>query len=1479
MNTHDDHPDWKVRRHGPSMASGHGLPAHPRRGVLLLVVLSMLTLFMMLGTAYLVVATRAKETSRAFSRLALESESRRIQPADMLDRVMMTVVAGGTNVVLRWPGDTFVSGSGAYPASPVGSGTVFPFESLLADKYGVGRMSIKLWDNGFSSTVQVATTITGTAHPAVLQTNSNTTATVGLVANVPLLEIPDFRTFDPTLGGASSPSTPDQNAWQDLPGRVITLFGAGRAATSHRIVKAAYSGQAPDKSSKYRLFVENISRAKPFVLPLDTSVPLGAVINGREFLGDPAVQTDLHEPWDGFDDRNPFLARVEPQSDANSANPSVAASAVLKPSFVTVASGTTAQTALDPNGTWLPSQLAAYGVSPVADNDNDGTNDGFFLDFGLPRTTDADSNTLRLDASVLVVDLDGRFNVNAHGSLMELTYSGSHQYWPNPPNNATPTQLQRMGTPKEAIPMGMGYGPAEINARALFDLAGAKNGNGYGSGKKRMETNENPAVQILTGIDWTLLADSTKQVGGVRHGNSGSRFSSGAATPRLPNCEGRYGQPPTGATLPKNSPTFSTSAQIADSTNVANYPYARSGQPFIDDPISQVNDRRVDAATIRGSPKTCYGIPPLWWNGDPAFDWQPDPAGQKPAYRGIYNSPPDLHGRMKFTTGTANVKANDATKSVVPGLVYTKAEWVARDDSGNPVQVNVETTDDPYEIPLSARGPRNGWLSNTSTNTGTSLTTTANPFTSGELEKLLRPYDLDASGLPSRLEAMLGSLAEESRLRMTTASWDTTAVTGEAGRRLAGWFAAVANGALVGGTNGTLLTQVLGGEAARGERFDLNRALSGIQPDGYKANDTYYWQRQAWCKDLFVLLVALDPTADEAMRERYAQWVVNACDFRDADSTMTPFECDLEPEDGWDADGDAVSIENGANRSLVWGSERPEIVISEVSAWEDDQNQAELYVMLHRPWNALAYAIDDNSIAAEPCDVKLDATANGKPTNRIELAKKSENAAVDTTDGSVKPVWRLRIVDDASGQTTYARFDVAATANGLGANEVAVQTLTPATTPKMATDSWLMLQGTNTQGNTITATGTATLKDFKVPGMPGQIGTNRDATIYLERLTDPTATVTNAIWQADPETTHPKDLKAPLYRVVDKVKVTVVNRSTGGGLIPPPPQQKSSRVATGPTAFWRNQPGDFTPGAGNSLTFAPLDPVGSGTNAPAWFHWPNRPFISAAELVFVPGDRIHHKGPWQLLENYTRLDATTNHLPTMLLFDAVHVPTRFAGIHTTVPSAQSGNLWTHAGISNTTTPVNQISAYREPARVNLNTVTADDVWDAVVAGPLVTKANGNQAAFPAPVRKRALAQGQQASEVADFVSGQPARSMAQLLALDKSPALDPALPATQANRPKPVTDDYKNQEPGLKDAVDLNPVHGLYTATRLANTATTRSHLFGVWITLREMVEGDPDSVRTHRAFYIVDRSIPVAFEPGKPHNVRDAVVLRRIIE
>ena len=41
----------------------------------------------------------------------------------------------------------------------------------------------------------------------------------------------------------------------------------------------------------------------------------------------------------------------------------------------------------------------------------------------------------------------------------------------------------------------------------------------------------------------------------------------------------------------------------------------------------------------------------------------------------------------------------------------------------------------------------------------------------------------------------------------------------------------------------------------------------------------------------------------------------------------------------------------------------------------------------------------------------------------------------------------------------------------------------------------------------------------------------------------------------------------------------------------------------------------------------------------------------------------------------------------------------------------------------------------------------------------------------------------------------------------------------------------------------------------------------------------DTGEVERHRSFYIIDRSIPVAFEPGENHNVEDTILLKRFIE
>ena len=77
---------------------------------------------------------------------------------------------------------------------------------------------------------------------------------------------------------------------------------------------------------------------------------------------------------------------------------------------------------------------------------------------------------------------------------------------------------------------------------------------------------------------------------------------------------------------------------------------------------------------------------------------------------------------------------------------------------------------------------------------------------------------------------------------------------------------------------------------------------------------------------------------------------------------------------------------------------------------------------------------------------------------------------------------------------------------------------------------------------------------------------------------------------------------------------------------------------------------------------------------------------------------------------------------------------------------------------------------------------------------------------------------------------------------------------------------------------------------KLAAVATTRSSTFAIWITvgyfevdelgrLGQEVDSDIGEQERNRAFFIIDRSIPVAFEPGTNHNVDDIVLTRSYID
>jgi hypothetical protein len=1327
-----------------------------RRGVLLLVVLSMLTLFLMLGTAYLVTASRARLAARAYSRLTFGGDDARVPHARVADMVLLKILRGGTT-------------------PPVGpAGTTVGFESLLADKYG---------DNTLSANVQVTTPIAGGTVPPVLTVSATLTS------------------------GSAHPT--------DLNGRLLTLAIAGRPASSHRILRARLQGGGSNTNtsgSEFTLSVDVPWRPGPWT----GGISGRAVINGREFAGGPSANpltNPANEGWDGFDDHNPFLARVSPGA-------TIASSSVSRISYFPTLQGPGLTSALNGLTNLIPDG---------ADNDNDGVPDGLFLDFGIPPTSDVYGNEVDIRASVLVVDLDGRFNVNAHDGLGRVVYTGTN-FAPVAPavigSNTNWTTAVMTGS----SPMGSGYGTCEIDGGKMFlnspPNATLVQGNSFA-------TSEHPTLLTLSGGPAARLCGDRSQSG---------RFGS-SLTPQLGVLWGRYGW---GNVVNSGWTVFARGTRISD----ANFRFALPGERHIDDRVSQINDRRANSMA---DDRTNYGVPPVWWTGASNYNWAVSGTlngAIQPLPRGIYNSPPDLHGRMKTLTFSGT--------GIVPSLAFAQPEWSSSTDAR-------ESKDDPYELRLDTRIGFGGWLhapmtSGTLPSTIASGTLQHNPFTAAELDPILRPYDVDANRLPPRLAAMLGSAAEESRLKVTTDSWDTTAITGSAAVALfgtgtsPGWLRGL-SGDLYGVSPNGAVTGAVGGEVSRGEKFDLNRSLvaSGPANAGYSPTSEYVVQRQAYFKDLYTLLVGLQPAADRAA---LAQWAANVVEFRDADSRVMPFEYDINPRNGWSVNGD-VRDDEGPERSVVWGAERPEILIREVFAWRNSvSGSGGLAIALHRPWNAKAYATGStNLIDAEPCDYALDTLAaggSGSPRNEIDLGKKAHggvltpgtNALYNTVSGTTYPIWRLRLV--AGGSSSYVRLD----SSTAGVNEfvIAPAIANGSGKPKMLPDSNLSLVSGNvidvSDGNTSgVATLAVTPPSVTIDGMR-IAGTATSGTVYLERLSDPSGTATTAIWDQDPLAARDTTTVPLRYLVVDQMEISVTDAS-----LPSTPATSRTRTATNPaTAFWAtHEPGSLgTLARSGTLTFPSAM---TGTNA-AWLPWPNRPFASAAELMLVPqGNAV------EILQNYRRLTPSESGgvglgrgapVPLELLFDATRVPTRFAGIHTTTGTAAAGDLSAHGIYSGTsqspaaTVTANQLSSWREPGRVNLNTVVADDVWNAVVAGPLTSGTTRQGANL-------------------DTV---PAETMAAVLALQGG------------NAGVPVTD-----PDAAVPGAGRNPLQQLYTATRLANTTTPRSNLFAVWITLRESVAGDPDSVRYRRAFYIVDRSIPVGFESGRDHNVWDCVRVRRIIE
>jgi hypothetical protein len=1520
-----------------------------RRGVLLLIVLSLLTLFMMLGATYLVIATRAKATARAFANVVAGAQSTpSVQTGHaFLDEAFLRIVRG--------------TASGR-------SGVISNADTLLGDKYGLP----------LTGTTAVGTIVAGsTSGTAVIATTAKVVGT-------------------------------GTEAAEALSGRVLTFTTPGLTNASVRILRAEPDG------SNVRLYLpggptlSGASLSQPAITSSANVVGTGTthfVINGREFA---SGTSGPNEPWDGFDERNDFLA-----------NP---ISPVTRPSFVSSGS------------------LGTSGARLAVDNDGDGTLDSAWLDIGLPPLVNAAGETLYPRAAILITDLDGRLNVNAHGSRSEFDnsatlYSGTFATGVNALTNVTSATTSLSGSNRlPSYPRGLGVGPAEIALEnsGLFESAGSTTG-----------------LLALSGIDAV---------------NPGTDQTLQQGPPKVGIAEGRYGG------LPLAAPSSAT--------------FPRPGQPYANDSVTATPQSWIAATG------TSYFTSPL-----------------------RFASPPDLKG-------IGRLFLDDFGQPI-----YYRPYW--SNPGGRPPGLDNETVDDPYEVNLSRLGPRTGAIVNpvargSQIASGSSADfrptnlpglITDNLYTAGDLEGLLRAYDIDSPKLSRRLPALCGTNSGTNRLLLTTESWDTSAMTGAARAAVS---ALIATSSTASGMSPSAAMNMFAPETLMGQKFDLNRPfhLSDQREPNDAAGKLF---RANFAKQLYALVFALagrgkaldtdDAVAAERAKE-LAQWAVNVVDFRDQDAVMTRFEYDTDLTNGWNTDPSDGRVIAG-QRAVVWGCERPEVLITETVCWHDrntddlppgglltaddapdtDFDQAHrpqgaFFFELYSPWRAQAAEYGNGGIQA--ANNVIDGGVNGNTASALradalppELMATQETAGTNalarfdaqgaiglsaTTANGNHPAWRLiTFKNTATGTTSdpvvattgtawrtfYFRQPPIDLVRSSTNKEIASGTTAVAYWPSTASISLSphtpIVFGTGTSftiagsGTSITISGSFVQMNrlFASPS-----GTNSGVAACKATLTEPAITSgTNAAidpyavlhtqtmppagltWPLPAASANPRPLDdlqyanagitahlsptgaasktlmqngrhanfffahlqrladpaAPWdaennpYMTVDSLPVDVLVFNTLSSLTSDADKGKNCDEPCGPgSAFSGLQQREYSdadkatlkevgadinvergnteassaddldiwsarvnpnvsgaqslltitgvsrpakpiaPGPPKSLAASPA-PVRTGTSAHSlgrlskrlstsgtvpikpfpWMTWNNRPFASAAELAVVPrtssfdllrshstaagagsdkapeGAFAHLPGffepaasgtanwqrpPWDRITG-REPPATPPADPAPSIWDAVHVPTPFGGSYQDVPMTSSGTAaLTTIGLADR--PYAHFPHFREPGRINVNTITGTSVW----ASLLGTGTAGTQIQAWTP-------------SAPPF--NEPAKTLLEALGRFH----------TTVSGTTSYIDTYA--EPARDSA--SHSFFRYQTVSRMANLVTVRSNVFAVWVTIGYSTDPSPTSfteagidtgdIRRHRGFYIFDRSIPVGFDPGQDLNVRDAILLRRIIQ
>ena len=640
-----------------------------------------------------------------------------------------------------------------------------------------------------------------------------------------------------------------------------------------------------------------------------------------------------------------------------------------------------------------------YGPWDV-DNDNDGIRDSVWVDFGAPIMENSDGRLVKPMAAILVLDMDGRLNLNAHGSE-DIANAPDFNL-----SLTTNTSSAPLKYSSDILPHGQGYGPAEISLSPLMPGLDRpakwawyrRLFHGVAVGDSVLPNDVTPVLSrvdflrrrigknggrdIFPGLPGFDMAAQIKMQGipldssgmitvneGPDNiwGNTDDIFVLGGyATP--PDLRGRYG-------IGMND--FGQPVYEAFADNVNSSTWMNANTPYeINLSLGGSRGETVDAADapysvaelerlLRAYDPDAGALPSRIW--ELAGEFKPSAAATTPSLAML---------NLWRTTLTTDSYDLPVPSVVVPAWMLLGPNGVANTgptsddfaDVMNTPPVNL-TFADLLEYRLRITSPVLSKANDHLPKNAARLR-----YIRQQIRKLLPP-DL-ADGLRLDVNRPIGNGRDDNDNGVVDepGEWLDTNNDGifDSDEAEAPYWASTdprlnAFTTPYDDTNpnttgyGRFRDERILLEDRNDDGFTDATDLTAINVTGIVDTPAEFvivhnLRRQMLARDLYVLAMTLvdpfDLTKQEgkAKARQLAQWAINIVDFRDPDNIMTAFEYDVNPFDGWGVDGNTNDVSDwvGADTraytnddfgGIVWGAESPEMLISETLAWHDRRTE------------------------------------------------------------------------------------------------------------------------------------------------------------------------------------------------------------------------------------------------------------------------------------------------------------------------------------------------------------------------------------------------------------------------------------------------------------------------------------------------------------------------------------------------------------